>query len=147
MKIIDALLGEHGAFNALFNAIEKLADTGGDLAQIESAMAVLAAEVSSHAGLEEELLFPALEPHLANDELIVEMRAEHDEIEAGLERIEDARDIQEAVDAIRETLGIARRHFQKEERVLYPLAQQLLDDETLTRLGEVWAATRRVKTE
>lgn len=147
MNIIDAFLGEHGAFNALFNTIEKLADTGGDLAQIESATAVLATEVISHAALEEELLFPALEAHLANHELIVEMRGEHDEIKAGLARIEEARDIQEAVDAVRQTLGIARHHFQKEERVLYPLARRLLDDETLTRLGEAWATARRVKTE
>ena len=45
VKLIDALLGEHGAFNALFNSIEKLAETGGELAQIETAMAALAAEL------------------------------------------------------------------------------------------------------
>ncbi len=146
MKLTDALLGEHGAFNALFSTIETLADTSGDLAQIEGALAVLAAEVGSHAGIEEELLFPALEPYLENDELIAEMRAEHREIQAGLERIEDAQNIQQAVDAVRLTLAVARRHFQKEEELLYPLAQRMLDEAAQTRLGEAWAAARQVKT-
>ncbi len=146
MKLTDALLGEHGAFNALFNTIETLADTSGDVAQIEAALAALAAEVSSHAALEEELLFPALEPLLEDDELITEMRAEHREIRAGLERIEDAQNLQQAVDAVRLTFAVARRHFQKEEEVLYPLAGRLLDEEAQTRLGETWAAARQVKT-
>ena len=146
MKLTDAFLGEHGAFNALFSTIERLADTSGDLAQIEGALAALAAEVSSHAALEEELLFSALEPLLEDDALITEMRAEHREIRAGLERIEAAQNIQQAVDAVRLTFAVARRHFQKEEEVLYPLAQRVLDEEALTRLGEAWAAVRQVKT-
>ena len=147
MKLIDALLGEHGAFNALFNTIEELAEAGGELAQIESATAALATVLDTHATLEEELLFPALKPHLADDELIAEMHAEHKEIRAGLERIEDARDIREAVDAVHQTLAVARRHFRKEEEVLYPLANRILDDEAQSRLGEVWATSRKVKTE
>lgn len=146
MKLIDALLGEHGAFNALFNTIENLAESGGELAQIESATATLAAELDSHAALEEKLLFPALEPHLADDELIAEMHAGHEEIQAGLERIENARDIREAVDAVHRTLALARDHFRKEEEVLYPLANRVLDDEAQSRLGEAWAAARKVKT-
>jgi len=147
MKLIDALLGEHGAFNALFKTIEELAETGGELAQIESATAVLAAELGSHARLEEELLSPILKDHLANNELIAEMHAEHEEIQDGLERIEDARDIREAVEAVHQTLAVARRHFRKEEEVLYPLAHRVLDDEAQSRLGQVWATARKVKTE
>jgi len=147
VKLIDALLGEHGAFNALFNTIEELAEAGGELAQIESATAALATVLDTHATLEEELLFPALKPHLANDELIAEIHAEHKEIQAGLERIKDARDIREAVDAVHQTLAVARRHFRKEEEVLYPLANRILDDEAQSRLGEVWATSRKVKTE
>ena len=145
VKLIDALLGEHGAFNALFNAIEKMAVASGELAQIESATAALAAELESHAKLEEELLFPALKPYLENDELLSEMLADHEQIQAGLERIENARDIREAVDAAQETLSVARRHFHKEEEVLYPLAHRVLDDEVQTQLGKTWAAARKVK--
>ena len=46
MKLIDALLGEHGPFNALFNSIEKSDEAGVELAQIESATAALAARAA-----------------------------------------------------------------------------------------------------
>jgi iron-sulfur cluster repair protein YtfE (RIC family) len=146
VKLIDALLGEHGAFNALFNSIEKLDDAAVELAQIENATAALAAELDSHAAFEEELLFPALTPHLADDALIAELHADHVAIRAGLERIEEARDIREAMDAVHQTLALARGHFRKEEERLYPLAHKILDGTAQSRLGEAWAAARAVET-
>ncbi len=145
MKLIDALLGEHGAFNALFDSIEKLAESGGVLAQIESATTILAAELDSHATFEEKLLFPALEPHLASNNLIAELCSEHRVIQDGLERIQDAQEIREAVDAMHQTLVVARRHFRREEESLYSVARRVLDDETQSHLGEAWAAARSVK--
>jgi hemerythrin-like domain-containing protein len=117
------------------------------VAQIDSATAVLATEIKAHAALEEELLFPALEPHLAAGELIAEMYAEHKEIRRGLERIENAEDISEAIEAVQQTISTARNHFRKEETLIYTLAEEVLDDETLTRLGKAWAAARRVTIE
>ena len=145
MNLIDALLGEHGAFNALFDAIEKMAESGGEMAQIESATTILAVELESHATLEEELLFPVLEPHLASDDLIAELQAEHRAIQDGLERLQNAQDIREAVEAMDQTLVAIRGHFRREEEVLYPLARRVLDDETQSHLGEAWAAARAVK--
>ena len=40
---------------------------------------------------------------------------------------------------------MARRHFEKEENLVYAVAQQMLDDETLDQLGKDWAAARHVK--
>ena len=144
MKLIDALLGEHGAFYALFDSIEQMASTSGDIAQIDTAMAVLATELNAHAAFEEKLLFPALERHTGTKKLLAEMVAEHQDIRHGLERIENARDINEAAEAVQQTMAAARRHFRKEETVLYPLAKKVLDDETLAQLGEAWAAARSV---
>ena len=72
------------------------------------------------------------------------MRADHQKIRHGLEQIEDAQDTNKALNAIPEILDTARRHFQKEEEILYALAEKVLDDETLSRLGETWAAERSV---
>ena len=73
------------------------------------------------------------------------MVAEHAAIRRGLESIEEARDISEAVEAVQQTIATARHHFRNEETVLYALAQEVLDDETLAQLGEAWAAARSVK--
>tara|TARA_B100000315_G_scaffold183253_1_gene172159 strand:- start:4371 stop:4817 length:447 start_codon:yes stop_codon:yes gene_type:complete len=142
MIITDLLIGEHGAFRALLDEIEDMATFAGDVAQIESATTVLAAEIKAHASLEEELLFSALEPHLESNDLLTKVHAEHREIRQGLERIEEARDLDEALNSVRETLAILRQHFDNEEEFFYAAARQVLDDETLNRLGETWKKVR-----
>jgi hemerythrin-like domain-containing protein len=145
VKLTDALLGEHGVFYVLFNHIEEIADIEGPLAQIRGATTVLEAMVDSHATLEDELLFSALVPHLGTDSgPLAVMRTEHEEMARLLEQIEDADDTDQIVLWIEEALSAARSHFQKEERVLFPMAQHLLGDEALTRLGRAWAEARRV---
>jgi len=145
VKLTDALLGEHGIFYALFDQIEEIAAIEGATAQILGATTVLAAMVGSHAKLEEELLFSALEPHLGKGYgPLAVMRAEHEEMERLLGQIEDAADVEGAMLWVEEALSAARSHFQKEEQVLFPMAQRLLGDEALTRLGRAWAEARRV---
>lgn len=98
----------------------------------------------SHAKLEEELLFPALEPHMGKNGPLAVMRDEHNRLELALRRIEEARDKAEGIASVADALSLARDHFEKEELVLFSMARQLLDDESEVRLGGAWAATRRV---
>ena len=145
MKLTDALIGEHSAFYTLFDAIEEIATRESAMAIILGATAILEAMVDSHATLEDELLFTALEPHLGkHDGPLAIMRAEHEEMKRLLWQIEDAVDADEAILLVEEALSAARRHFQKEEQVLFPMARRLLGDEELTRLGSAWAEARRV---
>ncbi|MDP6787982.1 MAG: hemerythrin domain-containing protein [Rhodospirillales bacterium] len=145
MKITDALLGEHSAFYMLFNQVEEIATIEGAMAQIRGATTVLAAMVESHATIEEELLFTALEPHLGREAgPIAQMYAEHEELERLLGQIEEAQDVAQATALVAEALSAARSHFRKEEQVLFPMAQNLLGDEALTRLGKAWAEARGV---
>ena len=82
---------------------------------------------------------------MTDDKLIAELQDEHRAIQAGLERIQDAQDIREAVEAMVQTLAIVRNHFRKEEEVLYDVARRVLDDETRSQLADIWAAARSVK--
>ena len=145
MKLTDALLGEHSAFYMLFDQVEEIATIEGAMAQVRGAMTVLAAMVDSHAALEEELLFTALEPHRGKHEgRLVQRRAEHDEMERLLGQIEEAEDVNRATTWVAQALSAARSHFRKEELVLFPMAQRLLGDEVLIRLGNDWADARNV---
>ena len=144
MKLTDALLGEHGIFYALFDHVEAVAADSGAVAQVQSAIAVLTALISSHAALEERLLFPALEAHLGKNGPLAQMRAEHMEMERVLTRIEDAGDIEEAAGWVEQALSLARSHFHKEELVIFRMAEQFLDEETQTQLGRVYAEHRRI---
>ena len=145
MKITDALLGEHSAFYMLFDQVEEIATIEGAMGQIRGATTVLAAMVESHATLEEELLFTALEPHMGRDVgPVAQMRADHEELEHLLGQIEEAEDVAQATTLVAQVLSAARNHFRKEEQFLFPMAEKLLGDETLTRLGEAWAGARGV---
>ena len=144
VNLTDALLGEHGVFYALFDQIEAVTATATSVVQIQDATVVLSAVVLSHANLEEELLFPALETHMGTTGPLAVMRTEHDEIEHALRRIEEARDLDDGADCVARALSIVRNHFQKEEEVLFSIARQTLDEETQIQLGKAWAKARGV---
>jgi hemerythrin-like domain-containing protein len=144
LRLTDALLGEHAVLYTLFGQIEAVAATTANLAWIQQTTVVLGAVVRSHAKLEEELLFPALEPHLGIDGPLAVMRAEHEEFTRTLQRVADTSDIDDGTDCLARALDLVRDHFQKEEQVLFSLARQMLDDETQMRLGNAWAEARRV---
>ena len=144
MKLTDALLGEHGIFYALFDQIEATAAAAANITQAQETAAAVGAVLRTHAKLEEDLLFPALEPLLGAEGLLTVMRDEHTEIEQALQQIADISDPDDAVAAIAQALDLVRDHFQKEEEVLFPEAEQMLDEDTHIRLGKAWAEARRV---
>ena len=145
MRITDAFLGEHGAFKAMFARIEKLAEISGDLAQIESTMAVLETEIEAHAALEEDMLFPMLEKQPAYEELVAKMRAQHKEIFRAWDRIESARDVAEALELVTQAVEVAREHFETEESTFYPTVRRVLSEDQLNQLAETWAVARHVR--
>ncbi len=144
VKLTDALLGEHGVFYALFDQIEAAASAADSVTRVQEITMVVGAVIRSHANLEEDLLFPALEPFMGADGPLAVMRAEHNEIEQALQRIVDMPDPDDATDSVSQALDLVRDHFRKEEEVLFGMARQMLDDETQIRLGEAWAKARRV---
>ena len=164
ITITDALRGEHGVFYAQFDLIESGLQTV-TLAGLQAQGALLASALTPHAHLENDMLFPALERELGGEGgPVTVFRAEHAEIEGALEKLQTLRelslhhdgvegtlqrltrveDVAEARKLVRQTLDIARDHFSKEEHMLFPMAEQMVSEEALGRLGEQWAAQRHV---
>jgi hemerythrin-like domain-containing protein len=145
MKITDALLGEHAVFYAQFDYMEKSVPRAESAALVKSLGAMLSAALASHAHLENDLLFRALEAHLPTEGgPLAVMRMEHDEIEGSLMRLPDIQDLAEAKNMLLHALQTARGHFAKEEQILYPMAKQMLDARTLEQLSAKWAEQRKV---
>ena len=144
MNIADALLGEHAVFYALFTYMEQSVPTAGSTSQVRTQGAMLAAALASHAHLEEELLFTTLEPHIGTMGPLAVMRLEHEKIEAGLERLPTVEELGQAQELLLQVVAVARKHFAKEERVLFRMATKALSAETLANLGAQWAASRDV---
>lgn len=145
MRITDAFLGEHGLFYGLFGEISTA--MLGPKCEIETLARALSALVVTHAQLEEEILFPALREHIGPMGPIEVMEMEHRQIEELLETIPHTKDTLETQQLVQELIDICVGHFAKEEGVLFPLANQVLDQDELERLGRLWAERRGVNLE
>jgi hemerythrin-like domain-containing protein len=144
MKLTDALLGEHAVLYALFDHLRDTTLESDDMAEIHGVRAVVEKLLASHARIEDELLFPQLEPHLGPMGPLAVMRAEHSAIDDLLAAAGQESDIAALKDLIGQLLELAHGHFQKEEMVLFGMARQCLDEATLTGLADEWAARRNV---
>ncbi|MBI3166825.1 MAG: hemerythrin domain-containing protein [Chloroflexi bacterium] len=143
MLITDALLGEHAVFHLMLGNIEQSLPAFDSLSNLQNRIAAFAFALEAHAGLEDELLFNALEPHLgtAGGPLAV-MRMEHDQIRDLLGKIESATDLDSARAFAKQMIQITRGHFQKEEQILFRMARQALSEDELSSLGAQWAQRR-----
>ena len=145
MKVTEALLGEHAVFYAQFDYLEKNIPSAKDLTLVKSQGAMLTAALATHAHLEDELLFTALESHLnPQSGPLAVMRMEHNEIESSLGRLQEVQSLTEARNLLLLTIQTARAHFAKEEQVLFPMAVQMLEANALNQLGAKWAEARKV---
>ena len=144
MKITDALLGEHGAFYAQFDRLEEQLPGCRDVAEVREQAALLASALVSHARLEDELLFPAMARANADPGLLEAMEAEHGDIADRLSRAQGTADLTLARNELLEAVSMARDHFAKEERLAFPLADELMGAPVLQDLGAAWAARRDV---
>lgn len=143
MLITDALLGEHGVFYLLFQHIEQALPVLDSTAALQNRFAALSFALESHARLEDELLFSALEPHLsAQSGPLVVMRMEHDQIVNLLAAVQSASDLAQGCVLALQMIEVSRSHFQKEETALFRMALQLLGEDALSALGAKWAQQR-----
>ena len=144
MKLTDALRGEHAVIYELFDYVRDTAANSDDLQDVRGSVRVLERLLLSHAKVEENLLFPQLEPHLGQAGPLAVMRAEHQEIDDLFATAKTQNTIGALKSVITQLLELAYGHFQKEEGVLFAMAQQFLDEAKLAALGDEWAALRKV---
>ncbi|MDH3231627.1 MAG: hemerythrin domain-containing protein [Alphaproteobacteria bacterium] len=144
MKLTDALRGEHAVLYDVFAYLDETMRNTDDMQDIRGAVSVVERLLLSHARIEEDLLFPRLEPHLGEMGPLAVMRAEHGRIDGLLDAARQEDDVAALKSLIGELLTLAYGHFQKEESVLFDMAERFLGAATLTELGGQWAAARNV---
>jgi iron-sulfur cluster repair protein YtfE (RIC family) len=142
--LVDFLLGEHAVLYAQFDQVDT-ASAGHDLATLHAQAGMIAAALVSHAHIEEELLFRALESVTDASAPLSIMRDEHARIEDALARAQKAHAAPEALDHLRDAVSLSRDHFHKEEVVLLPLARRALGPQRLAAAVEAWAKRRGVR--
>ena len=125
------LRADHRYCESLFALIESLAASG-QWSQAEQARCAFTSSLEHHLQREERVLFPAMEDAQGGPlGLIAEARVEHARMRDWLEQLEAAisvRDPNKLSTAAQELRAALEQHNVKEESILYPLAEQMLDD-------------------
>ncbi|MBL6764332.1 MAG: hemerythrin domain-containing protein [Verrucomicrobiae bacterium] len=143
MKITDALQAEHFVFHNLFDYIERNVPSSQNLVEIKALARLLESVHEAHSRVEDELIIEPLMHCLDNIAQAENFEAEHKEIDESLNGVDKAKTIEEARLLLLRTVHWCRKHFDREERIIFPLAEQWLKDRNLTDLGEAWKKQRR----
>jgi hemerythrin-like domain-containing protein len=142
MKITEALLAEHVVFHNIFDHIERAVPRLKTLAEVKSLAVLLEATLSAHSRTEDILLIEPLDHCLEQMGQAESFHEEHREIDASLAKIKSLRRLATAKQLLLSAVAYSRNHFDKEERILFPLAEKVLKAKTLTTLASDWMKER-----
>lgn len=144
MKITDAFIAEHAVIYAQLDYLEHAIPAARSLGEVKVMAGLLEAALKPHAEAEDELLFNGLEPGLDQMGKLEKVQHEHDAICKGLEQVKAARTRKEAQRRLLSIVHLTRKEFDLEDRIIFRMAEELLREDTLVKLGKAWARKRIV---
>lgn len=142
MKITDILRAEHTVFHHLFDHIESVAPKLKTLGEVKSLAALAQNVMKPHSETEDELFIEPLEHCFEQIGQRETFHDEHDAIEKTFSAVGKARQLKAAKQLLLRAITTSRKHFDKEERIVFPLAERVLKAKTLTELGNEWIKRR-----
>jgi hemerythrin-like domain-containing protein len=144
MKITDAFIAEHAVIYAQLDYLEGAIPAAKTLGEIKVMAGLLEAALKPHAEAEDELLFNGLEPGLDQMGKLEKVRHEHDAICHGLEQVQVSRTRKDAQRRLLNVVHLTRKEFDMEDRIIFRMAEEILREDTLLKLGKSWARRRFV---
>jgi hemerythrin-like domain-containing protein len=126
----------------MFDHVEAIAPNLKTLAELKAVAAMLESLLKVHAQTEDALFLGPLEhcfEQIGQRDAFIE---EHLEMDANLQLVEKAVRAKEALDLLLRAVAHSRRHFDREERIVFPMAERVLNERTLSELGEAWMEQR-----
>ena len=143
MKITDILRAEHTVFHHLFDHVEATAPRLKSLAEVKSLAALIDKVMAPHSQTEDELFIEPLEHCFAQIGQSETFHDEHEQIDAEFARVHKARRLKDAKKILLGAIIMSRKHFDKEERIVFPMAERVLKAKTLSDLGTEWLQKRQ----
>lgn len=138
LSITKALVAEHAIFRVVFDQIEGVLPRLGSVQEIKLLATVVEGMLSGHAKAETNLAYSALDHVLAEDGRLSRLHQDHHEIDGHFERVQRANDLAEAQRMLKRALAASREHFRREEEIVFPYLEQILQPGTLGTLGQTW---------
>ena len=142
MKITEALMAEHLVFHSMFDRIEACTAKLNSLAEIKALAALLESMLKAHSDVEDELFLGPLEHCFEQLGQRDSFLQEHLEVNDGLHVVQSATRVKQAQRLLLKAVTHCRKHFDREERLVFPLAERVLKAETLKELGQDWLNQR-----
>ena len=144
MKITDILRAEHTVFHHLFDHIETTAPRLKTLAEVKLLALLMDKVMSPHSQTEDALFIEPLEHCFEQIGQRETFHEEHELIEATLARVRKAKTLKVGKRLLLGVIATSREHFEKEERIVFPMAERVFKAHTLDELGEEWMQRREV---
>lgn len=144
MKITEALIAEHQVFHNLFDYVESVAPKLKTIAEVKAVAAAMEHMLKAHSKTEDELLIAPLEHCIEQIGQADTFHEEHKEIDESLEQVRQAKSVAGARRLLLAAVLASRNHFNKEERILFPLANKVLSNVSLQNLGNAWERQREM---
>jgi len=145
MKITDILRAEHSVFHNLFDHVETSAPRFKSLSEVKSVAVLIDKVMAPHSHTEDELFIDPLEHCFDQIGQRETFHDEHEQIEATLAKVTKARTLKDAKRLLLAVIAASRKHFEKEERIVFPMAERILKTKTLTELGAEWMKRRKAR--
>ena len=142
MKITEILMAEHSVFHNLFDHIETAVPRIKTLAEVKTLATVVEKLHGPHSKTEDDLFIEPLEHCFEQIGQNETFHAEHRQIEEMLAGVHTAKTLKAAKKTLLGAISASRKHFDKEERIVFPLAERVLNSKTLIKLGEQWLKRR-----
>ena len=143
MKITEVLMAEHAVFHNLFDHIEASVPRLETLAEVKSLAALVDKVMAPHSKTEDDLFIEPLEHCFEQIGQNETFHAEHRRIEEMLAGVQKARTLADAKKILLGAIAASRDHFDREERIVFPLAERVLKSKTLSELGKTWLQKRQ----
>jgi hemerythrin-like domain-containing protein len=138
MKITEALIAEHTIFLSVFDQIERVLPSLTTSVEVRTMARIVEGMLEAHAKTETNLAYLALDHVLADNGELNRMHQDHHEIDDRLRMVHSAKTCAEARRLLKLAIVSTREHFRGEERSVFPLLEKVLQEETLSELGETW---------
>jgi hemerythrin-like domain-containing protein len=142
MKITEALFAEHLVFHSMFDQIEARVPHLGTVAEIKTLAALMEAMLKAHSDTEDQLFLGPLEHCFEQIGQRDSFLEEHQEMGECLHLVQKATRVQAARELLLAAVAHSRQHFDREERIVFPMAERVLKDATLSELGQNWMDQR-----
>ena len=136
MNAITLLKADHGNVNALFTQLEALRGKD-DPVEKRRLMDLVIEQLSVHAAVEEQLVYPLLRERLGDDFPVLEALEEHHGAKLFLAELERVPATSERFDAkVAVLIENVRHHVEEEESALFDLLREHVKGTELDALGE-----------